>query len=105
MSIKVSPFVTSVCYMNGEYTPQQVADYIAQTEGENLANPVQIDLLKARSKKKLAEVVEKYGLKMDQPITRDSSQAGAEISDLVGRHSGDHIQLIKIGASERGVWV
>ncbi len=105
MSIRVSPFVTTVCYMNGEYTPQQVADYIAQTNEEDLADPCFLATLKAKSRKKFDGLVERYGLKMDQPLTRDSSEAGRELSDLVGRHSGDHIHLIQVGASERGIWV
>ena len=104
MSIRIAPIVSKVCYHNGEYIPQEVADYILDNSDDAFIGS-EILNLRTRSQSKLGKTIEKYGLTMDQKLQRDSSEAGKSVSDILLQHSGEKIGLIQQSARKRRLLV
>ena|SRR3989344_6765092 len=105
MTIRIAPIVSRICYGNEEYTPQEVADYITQADGEGFGDSNQVVILREKSQLEFKEAVEKYNLSMDQKLQRDSSEAGRSLSDILSKHSSEILTLIQKGASKRRILI
>ncbi len=104
MSIRIAPIVLRVCQGNGEYTPQEVVDYILN-EGDDSFIGNGILSLREEAHKTLGEIIEKYNISVDQKLQRDSSEAGKSISDLLSNYSSRKIGLILKKAREDGILI
>lgn len=105
MSIRRDDFAVGVYYHNQEYTPQQVADYIANTSGEGFADPKRIQALIQESNGKFQSSVKTHKLTMDQLLQAETSPAGKELAELTLSHCDKIIGLIVNGGHRRGILI
>ena len=82
MTIVRDKFAVDISFNNKEYHPQQVLDYITNTSGEGFADPEKLTTLIQDSQNKFQSTVEKYNLKMDQTLQKETSQAGKELAEF-----------------------
>lgn len=98
-------FAFGINYHNNSYTPKQVLDYI-QNEWEKslkqFANPQESEELKRNSLTKAKELIDRYKLPHEQPLTKTSSDSGRKLAELVLQHCDSTIALIVDGGLERG---
>ena len=105
MSVRLDDFTIGVYHNNHPYTPQQVADYIANTSGEGLADPQKLQALIQESQEKFLLAVKAHELTMDQILQAKTSQAGKELAELTLEHCDKTIQLIVDGGHSRGMLI
>ena len=94
-----------VSHYNKPYTPQQVADYIANTNGESFADPAQLQVLIAESQARLQSAVEEHKLTMDQILQKETSPIGRVLAELTLQHCDKVIALIVSGGHSQGILI
>jgi len=105
MSIRRDDFAVGVYYNNQQYTPQQVTDYIANTNEEGFADPQRIQKLIQESQGKFQSSVKTHKLTMDQMLQAETSPEGKELAELTLSHCDKTIELIVDGGHRRGILI
>jgi hypothetical protein len=102
MSIHRDEFAMNVSHYNKQYTPRQIAEYIANTSGDGFADEKKLQTLIGQSQAKLQSAMKQHGLTIDQVLQAEASPAGKELAALALQHCDQAIYLIVDGGLERG---
>lgn len=104
MSIERDQFVVDIADYGKEYTPKQVADYIARSITAQYADRRELQELIQRSQTELDRLVEEHQVPMEKTLN-SSSDVGKLIAALALTHCDDTIYLIIEGGISRGMLI
>lgn len=103
--IRRDEFAVSIWYDNKPYTPEEVLKYVGAAQTDQFGDKEEFKKLRSSSLTKAREIINKYGLKNPQILTKESSEAGNSLAELVLQHCDAGIDLIVMGGARFGILI